>query len=150
MESEQNPYELNRANQKLEDYVRLEEEMTQELLEKKKQKLKLEKIKRIQKQKDRQKRANFLKEEQKKLKYLITASEIKWGDYKNLDACTKMDEKLGDYRETCEDILEKRDHIIQFLQDTLGTTEEDFISTLSKHQKGRTLTERNGRVCQDE
>ena len=137
METQPKAYEIEKAKHRLEDYVSLEEQMTQELLEKKKQKLKLEKIKRILKQKDRQKRLDFLKQEQKNLKYLITASEIKWGDYKNLDACTKMDEKLKDYKQTCHEIFEKRDKIIEYLQDTLGATEEDFINTLSKHQKGR-------------
>jgi hypothetical protein len=120
----------------MDEYIKEEEQMTQELLEKKKQKLKLEKTKRIQKEKERIKRAEKLKNDQKNLKYLITASEIKWGDYKTLDACSKMDEKLKDYKKTCDDILNKRDKIIDYLLDTLGTTEEDFISTLSKHQKG--------------
>lgn len=136
MEASKDNYEFRKAENRLDKYIELEEDMTQELIEKKKQKLRLEKIKRLQKEKERQIRADKLREEQKQLRYLITASEIKWGDYMTGKLCSKTEEWLKDYKHTCADILEKRDDIEQYLLEALRTSEEDFILTLSKHKNG--------------
>lgn len=120
----------------IEAYEEKEEKMNRELVQKNKEKLRLEKKKRRDKQRMRKERLEKLTEENRELKYLLAASELKWGDYKELDHCQKLDEKLRDYKITCENILSQRDGLIQNLFRALSKTEDEFIETLSKNQKG--------------
>ena len=73
------------------------------------------------------------------MKYLITASELKWGDYKNLDSCQKMNEKLQDYKITCDDILVQKEKVIEEILGNLTESEEDFNIALVKQQKGKVV-----------
>lgn len=123
-------------NERIREYERNEDIMNQELNQKKKEKIKLEKIKKMQREKEREEHIKKLRNNEKQMKYLITANELKWGDYKELDYYQNMDERLQNYKIACKDILEKKQIVVETLNKKLCLFEKEFEESLESYQQG--------------
>ena len=129
--------EIQLKEESLQKYENLEEKLNIEVDKKRKKKLNIEKKKKIERERERKEELTKLSEIEKEMKYLITANELKWGDYKELDGYHKMDEKLTNYKIACEDILNKKDSAIESMHKQLCLLEEEFVTSLETYQKGK-------------